>query len=131
MTTQFRKYSLVQTTTDFGQLFCDQTFTATLAASTDTTLTVPGGGANSGAPTTPSVNRAIAVIRVENSSQVWVAVNATAAVPAGATFAASTSELINSNQIFAKYVSVGDVLHFITPGTDIDVSVAIYALPNY
>lgn len=53
----------------------------------------------------------------------WVARNATAAVPAGATFASSTSELNPG----ARMVSGGDVIHVITASATSEVGVSLYA----
>lgn len=104
---------------DFGLRFSNLKYSATLAASTDTTLTVPG--------TAP---RYKAVIKVENNADVWVALNATAAIPAGGTFAATTSELVNGNYYICREVLAGDVLHFFTAAANTDVSVVFYALQN-
>lgn len=125
MTTLYKNYNEVQSFNDYGQQACTQIYTASLAATTDTTLTVPGGGIMGGISAT-TTNGMIAVIRVENNT--WVALNQTAAVPAGATFAASGSELVTSGQSMAKVVDVGDVIHFYTATAGTDVSVAFYAL---
>lgn len=53
----------------------------------------------------------------------WVALNATAAVPAGATFASTTSELNPG----ARVVSGGDVIHVITASATSEVGVSLYA----
>lgn len=102
---------------DFGQLFATYKFSASLAATTDTTLPIPDGA--------PSYK---AVIKVETNGLVWVALNATAAVPAGGTFAATTSELITDAKSLCRTVKASDILHFYTAGSGIDVSVVFYAL---
>lgn len=127
MTTQNRTQNQVGNINDFGQSFSDMIVTATLAASTDTTTTVPGG-ASMGSPSAPSFNKFLAVVRVDGDAEVFIALNQTAAVPVGATFAASGSELIVGAYPFAKYVKTGDVLHLITAATNVDVSIAYYAL---
>ena len=104
---------------DFGQLFESIKYSASLNATTDTTLTVPGDA--------PKYK---AVIKVENNGLVWVALNATAAVPVGATFASTTSELINDAKSICRTVSAGDILHFYTASAGTDVSVVFYALGN-
>lgn len=129
MTTQYKSYNEVQTINEYGQAFCDQVYTATLTINTDTTVTVPGG-ATMGAPPAYVNNKYMAVIRTTANSSVWMAKNATAAVPAGATFAASTSELINGTYAIAKYVQAGDVLHFFCASANVSVSVAFYSLPS-
>lgn len=110
-------YNSQQPVDDFGLLFASLKFSASLAATTDTTLTIPG--------TAP---RYKAVIKVENNGLVWVALNATAAVPAGSTFAATTSELITDAKSLCREVKSGDVLHFFTATAATDVSVVLYAV---
>lgn len=104
----------------FGSPFCPNVFTSTLAAATNTTLAVPNKTAiGMGVATT--INTYLAVFSYAPGAKVWVAVNATAAVPAGAAFAASSSELNPP----AKTVKATDVINMIcTAGAD--VSVAFY-----
>lgn len=110
-------YVSQQPVDDFGLRFAGLKYSASLAATTDTTLTIPG-----------VAHTYKAVIKVENNGLVWVALNATAAVPAGSTFAATTSELINDAKSLCREVRAGDVLHFITATAGTDVSVVLYAL---
>lgn len=110
-------YVSQQPVDDFGLRFADLKFSASLAATTDTTLTVPG-----------NAGRYKAVIKVENNGLVWVANNETAAVPAGSTFQSTTSELINDAKSLCREVKAGDVLHFYTATAGTDVSVVLYAL---
>lgn len=117
----------VQGYNGWGLPFTDLKFSASLAATTDTTLTVPSSGAI-GAPLN-QVNRFLAVINVEANLSVWCALNATAAVPAGASFAATTSDLIIGSEFYAREVKAGDVLHFLAPTAGTDISVLFYALP--
>lgn len=113
-------YLSQQPVDDYGLPFASIKQSATLAASTDTTMTVPGNSP-----------RYKAVMKAETDAVVWVANGATASVPVGATFAAVSSEMIPVNGVLCREVKAGDVLHFITAGTDIDVSVVFYALgPN-
>ena len=116
-----RAYIAQQTVTDYGHVFSDTKLTATLAITTDTSLTVPG--------TAP---RFKAVMKCEPAGQVWVALNEAAAVPAGAAFAASGSELLTENQMLCREVKAGDVIHFFSVTATTDVSVVLYALttPN-
>jgi hypothetical protein len=99
----------------FGLPFSIDNFSANLATNTDTTQTVPSHA--------PSY---LAVFSYQQGASVWVAVNATAAKPVGATFAAVTSTLNPS----ARYVKAADVLHFLTGDTSAQVSITLYALPN-
>ncbi len=114
-------YISQQPVNDFGLRLSDTKYSATLAATTDTTLTVPGGS--------PTSVKYKAVIKV--TAPVWVAVNAVAAVPAGATFAATTSELIEPELEFCREVAANDVIHFFAAATA-SVSVVLYSLftPN-
>ncbi len=111
----------------WGLQFTDLKYSASLAITTDTTLVVPSSGAL-GAPLN-QVNRFLAVINVEANLSVWCALNATAAVPGGTTFAATTSDLIIGGQYYAREVKAADVLHFIAPTAGTDISVLFYALP--
>lgn len=122
MTTQYNVNTQVQGVNGYGTPFCDTVYTASIAAATATALTVPTTIAM-GIPSATSVhNTFLAVFTYAPASKVWVANNHTAAVPAGAAFAASNSELNPS----AKKVKAGDVLSFIcTAGAD--VSVAFYS----
>lgn len=110
-------YLSQQPVDDFGLRFADLKYSASLAATTDTTLTIPA-----------NARRYKAVIKVENNGLVWTAINETAAVPAGASFAATTSELITDAKSLCREVVSGDVLHFITATAGTDVSVVLYAL---
>lgn len=129
MTTQFRTVQETKNNNDFGQLFCDQVYSASLAVTTDTTITVPGGGVM-GSINSYNTNKVYAVIRVTTGKDVFLAVNATAAAPGGASFASTTSELVSGGYAICKYVSVGDVLHFFAPAANTNVTIAFYALPG-
>lgn len=109
-------YVSQQPVDDFGLRF-GLNYTASLAATTDTTLTVPGV-----AP------RYKVLIKCETGSQVWVALNGTAAVPAGGSFAASTSELLTNATPICREVKAGDVLHFYTATASTDVGVTFFGL---
>jgi len=97
--------------TTHAMVFSDDKYSATLATTTDTTLTVP-----------VEHPKYVAIFSYEPGSTVWVANNTTAAVPAGASFAAVSSEL---NPV-AREVAAGDVLHFISPDTSASVGVTFY-----
>lgn len=111
----------------FGLPFSDQKYSASLGASSDTTLTVPSSGAI-GAPLN-QVNKFLAVIQVESDLEVWCALNATAAVPVGASFALTTSDLIIGGEYYAVEVKAADVLHFFAPTAGTDILVKFYTLP--
>lgn len=101
---------------DFGQIFPTDNFSATLATSTNTALTVNGRS---------SVYKA--VIKAGVDAIVYVALNKVAEVPAGASFAATSSEMIPVNGVLCREVKEGDVLNFITAGTGVDVSVSLFS----
>jgi len=87
-------------------------FSATLAAGVHSTITVPSSAQNW-----------IAYFSYETpTANVWVAINGTAAVPAGGTFAASTSER-NPAEYLLK---AGDVIDAISADATVDVGVALY-----
>lgn len=109
-------YLSQQPVDDFGLRFASLKYSAALAATTDTTLTIPG-----------NAQRYKAIIKVD-INVVWVALNATAAVPAGTTFASTTSEIVQDNEPLCREVISGDVLHFFTATATTAVSVVLYAL---
>lgn len=111
----------------FGLPFTNTKFSATLSVTTDTSLTVPLSNAM-GAPLN-TINRYLAIITVTANASVYCALNAAAAVPAGSSFAATTSDLIIGGQDYAREVQAGDVLHFYSAVANISVDVLFYALP--
>lgn len=110
-------YTSLHQNDDFGLTFSNLKYSATLPSSTDTSLPVPG-----------SSPRFKAIMKAETDGVVYVSNGATAAIPAGATFASVSSEMIPINGVLCREVKANDVLHFITAGTDIDVSVVFYAI---
>ena len=132
MTIQFRTTQETKGINDFGQQYSDQIYNATLAAATNTQLTVPGGGlmgAISSFGGSVNNNKVLAVIRT--TGDVWVAVNQTADVPNASSFAKDTSELVTNVLDKAYLVNVGDILNFFAKtATTPSVSVAFYALPS-
>lgn len=122
MTTIYNVDEVVKGVNGFGSPFCSQIFSATLAGAMDTTVAVPTT-ASMGLPTANAHNKFIAVFSYQPALKVWVANNAVAAVPVGAGFAATTSELNPP----AKYCKSGDTLHFFSTAGG-DVSVAFYAI---
>lgn len=127
MTTQYKLQKDVAGYNGFGLQFCDQIFSASLAASTDTTLTVPLTGSMGAALNT--VNKFLAIVQVEANLSVWFALNEAAAAPVGATFAATTSDLIIGTQYYGVEVKAGDTMHFLAETAGTDIMVKFYALP--
>jgi hypothetical protein len=126
MTTNFNVDVTKRGVNGFGLQFCDTVFSATLGVGADTALAVPLTAAM-GAPTATSFNKFMAIMSVDGTGNVYVALNAVATVPAGAAFAATTAELIPRNSYFAKMVKAGDVIHFVSPAAS-SVTVAFYAI---
>ena len=104
----------------YGNKFCTYNYTTTLAANTEATLTVPGisqmGTANSS-----SKAQWMAVFSYEAAKKVYVALNGTAAVPAGGTLVASTSSLNPAGRM----VQEGDVIHVISAAIA-DLSIELF-----
>jgi hypothetical protein len=127
MTIQYRIAKDAAGLTGESNVFSDIIYTAKLGAASEQTVTVPSSAAMGSLPS-ESKNKFLAEIKFSpTTADVWVAKNQTAAVPAGATFAASTSELVSIFD-FSKMVESGDVLHFITSAANTNVSVAFYAI---
>jgi hypothetical protein len=107
----------------FGIQFAVDNYSATVAQNTDTTLACPLTSTLGGA-TSQTKNKFLAIFSYQPGASVWVANNATAAVPAGGSFASTTSTLNPS----ARQVQAGDILHFYTSDTAAAVGVTFYAL---
>lgn len=88
---------------------------ATLIANTATNFTLPS-----------SYQNWIVLFSVEPGSNVWICINDTAAVPAGNTLVAATSELIPS----AYQLVAGDIVSVISPDVTTNFSAAAYYLMN-
>lgn len=123
MTTKFTMSRDVNGYNAFGVVPSDTKYSATLTISTDTSLTVPGGMGLGGNGFYGN-SRWLAIFNFTPGASVWFANNATAAVPVGASFASTTSELNPA----AREVAGGDVLHFICGSANVSVSVAFYSL---
>ncbi len=113
-------YLSQQPVDDFSLRFSNLLFSATLAATTDTAWTVP---ANAG--------RYKALIKA--NGLVWVALQplgtpaVVAGVPAGASFASTTSELVDDANRICRDVRAGDILHFFAPAASTEVSIMLYS----
>lgn len=123
MTTKFSMTRDINGYNGFGLAFSDTKYSATLAAAGEKTITVPQGN-TLGSGISTATHKFLAIFSFQPGANVWVALNATAAVPASASFTTTTSELNPT----ARYVSAGDVIHFVTADTTADVGVTFYAL---
>ena len=99
----------------FGQPFSIDNYNATITINSDTTLTTPS-----------YASHYVAIFSYQQGASVWTAINATAAIPVGASFASTTSTLNPT----ARYVKAGDVIHCLTGDTSAQVGVTFYALPS-
>lgn len=100
----------------YAPLFPTDIFTATLAAGTASHVIVPSNY--------PSW---IMYIRVQPNGWAWCSRTTTAAVPAGGTFAAASSELIAGTIEYKRKVNAGDTISLITANTTCDVEIAFFA----
>ena len=110
-------YTAQQTIYEFGFVFTPLLYSVTVLANGQATLNIPN-----------SSSRFKAIMKISGNSEMWVALNRTAYPPTGNTFAITTSELINQNNL-CREVKGGDVLHF-SCSTNTDLSIALYALLN-
>lgn len=103
----------IQGNNAFAPEFSPRNFSATLGAGVEQTFTIPS-------------NYSVWIISFsyQTGTNVWVSSNGTAEVPAGATFASTTSALNPSSRRVYK----GDVIHAITSNTTAEVGVALYAI---
>lgn len=99
----------------FAPVISDVMFSATIVSGTHQEFTVPSSSENW-----------IAVFSYQPGADIWVSVNNTAAIPAGATFAATTSFLLPAQ----LKVKAGDSISCFNNNTSSqDMGVALYAVP--
>lgn len=92
--------------------FSDKTFSVALAAAGNSTVTVPS-----------STQNWIAAFSYQPGSDIWVALNTSAAAPVGGTFAANSSELLPGS----RKVKAGDTINFYNNGASTaDIGVMLY-----
>jgi hypothetical protein len=112
MSTRFGMIRDINGYNGFGLIFADDKYNTTLAAGVAQTLTIPSNAA-----------KWLAILAYEPGGTVWVANNATAALPGGS-MASATSELNPT----ARLVKAGDVLSFITSDTTLGIGITLYIL---
>lgn len=115
MTTQLNFGRDVQGMNAYAPMLSDTMYSATIASGAHQNVTVP------------SINENwIVVFSYQFGSDIWVSVNNTAAAPAGATFAATTSFLTPAQ----LKVKAGDTIScFNNNASGQDVGIAFYAVP--
>lgn len=100
----------------FAPLTATDKYSATLTSGSETHITVPS-----------NASKWIAVFSYQPGTTVWVDLTGgTAAVPAGATLASTTSEMIPS----ARTVLAGSKISMITDSVSAEVGVVLYAIPS-
>ena len=107
----------------FGLKPSDTNISTTLTINTDTTFTVPGTDSTGGCN---YQKKALWLVIFSNTSGIdlWVAIYATAAVPAGATFAATKSMLNPA----ALELQEGDVIHCFAAVANVNDGIRFYSL---
>ena len=127
MTIQYRVAKDVAGLAGLPAYFSDINYSVKTAANTEATVNVPSS-APMGALPSYAKNKFLAeFVVIPTTADVWVALNNTATVPAGSTFAATNSELLPAFPS-TKIVEEGDVLHFISSAANANVSVKFYAI---
>lgn len=99
----------------------DNKYSAAILAAGNATITLP-----------TNVERWIVSFSFQPGSDVWVAYNANAAAPAGATFAATSSELLPGSRVFDSKKADGTAatINLLNNGTSTaDIGVVLYASP--
>ena len=121
---EYNVNSIVKGVNGFGRkpASAGNKFTITLAGATVKTLTVPSSSAM-GSINSSNTNTFLAIFSYQPAVQFWVAINGTAAVPAGGDFASSTSELLPS----ALVLNGGDVIQVISAAGG-SMSVSFYSI---
>lgn len=97
----------------FAPAFSTNRVSATLTSGSEKTFTIPADFQNW-----------IISFSIQPGTNVWVALNATAAIPASASFTSTTSELNPGS----RFVHANDVIHCVTDSTTSDVGVTFYAV---
>lgn len=122
MTTRYNLTHQDNAQNGWSRYVSNTNYDTTLAATTEQTLTVPGINSST------YRDEYIAVITYNYDARVWLAINETATVP-GAAFATTNSILLKQSQDCIR-VRAGDVLHFITSDSDVELGVSFYLIES-
>lgn len=115
MTTRLNFGSDINGKNAFGPPISSDIYTASLTNGSEQTFTVPSDS-----------QEWLASFSYQAGTVNWVAINNTASVPAGATFASANSVL---NPGVLK-VFAGDVIHVVTATATSEISVSLYSIGN-
>ncbi len=88
------------------------------------TITAAGGAISLTVPSNTLSARWDVLFSSDPGASVWVSINGTAALPAGSTFASTTSEL---NPVGYR-LKAGDTISVITSNTTVNLGVAMYVV---
>ena len=104
----------------------DNIYSATLAANTNTSVTVPFGIPAGSIPAFQKNTVYTEMTVMPPGGSVWVCVNGTAAVPAGSSLQSTTSEVVSVLPMGRIY-QAGDVLDFVTSTAGLELCVKFYS----
>jgi hypothetical protein len=121
--TNYNINKYLQGVNGFGALQSNLKYSTTFGGGAAITLTVPSSSAP-GTINATKTPRFLAIFTYHSGRNVWVSINGTAVVPAGATLAAVSSELNPP----ARVVKGGDVISMICATATTDVGVVFYAI---
>lgn len=112
-------YIAQQNVDDFGLRFSSLIYSVTIAVPGEAILVVPS-----------DCPRYKAIIKANQTAEVWLALNQTAAPPVGATFALSGSELLPIGYVVCREVKSADEIHVYanTVAQPAQISISLYAL---
>lgn len=114
MTTKLNFSRDVQGYNTFAPPISTDKYSATLASSGNSTITVPSNFTNW-----------VVSFSYQPGADIWVAYNANASAPSGSTFASTTSELLPGS----RSVTAGTTINLLNNGAGIaDVGVILYAI---
>lgn len=100
----------------YAPAFSQDKFSATLASGGNATITVPAHS---------NYTKWVVAFSYQPGSNIWLSVDGTAAAPAGATFASTTSQLLPGSLA----VNTGDTINILNNGAgNADVGAVFYAI---